>query len=87
MTLPAPSVSCLKFVFDALVASPRAADMGRGESCLGGEDVIVTSRLLIFAGGRDAPFRVSAHPGLAFPSVLMEMSCERPRGWDLATLW
>lgn len=36
VALPAPSVSCLKFVFDALAASPRAADMGRGESYLMG---------------------------------------------------
>lgn len=36
MALPAPSVSCLEFVFDALAASPRAADMGGDESCLMG---------------------------------------------------
>lgn len=70
-----PRSQCLEFVFDALLfdaltASPRAAGMGRGESCLMGTrgeqrgwGCNCLSCLLIFAGGgRGAPFRVSAHP-------------------------
>lgn len=36
MTVPAPSVPWLEFVFNALAASPRAGDMGRGEPCVMG---------------------------------------------------
>lgn len=91
MTVPAPRVSYL--VFSAFAASPRAADMGGGESWLmgegeseGAEDVTAVLCLLIFAGGgRDAAFGMSAHPGCVH-SPLFSWKCT-VRGQGDGIMW
>lgn len=69
MSVPAPSVSSfclmpLQLLPELLTREEvNPVSWGEGES-EGAEDVIVLPCLLSFAGrGRDAPFRMSAHPG------------------------